>query len=493
MELIFDSLIAQVAQAAPPGVPLYLVGGAVRDALLGQASYDLDFVIPEGALAYARRLGNALGAAYFPLDEARDTARLVLVQADGRRVKLDIASWRGPDLESDLRGRDFTINALAVEIHAPQTVLDPLHGATDLRQKVLRLCAPTAFSDDPLRTLRAVRQAEAFGLRILPETLDRLRQAAPGLAQVSPERLRDELFRMLDGPRPAMSVRLMERLGLLEYVLPELQTLKGVSQSAPHVLDVWEHTLSVVERLEAVLEALRPEYQEEKAANLPLGLVSVQLGRYRAQLAEHLAQPLNVERSRRAMLMLAALYHDVAKPQARTVEDSGRVRFLGHDEQGSEIAGRRAQALRLSNPESDQLKTLVHHHMRPLLLSNLGTEPSRRSIYRFFRATEAVGVDICWLSLADFLGTYGPTLPQEAWAHHLEVIRALLAAWWEHPAEVVAPPPLLKGHDLIDKFGLTPGPLIGKLLEVVREAQATGQIQTRKQALALVKAQLKSL
>ncbi|HEX9029546.1 MAG TPA: HD domain-containing protein, partial [Anaerolineales bacterium] len=479
------SLLDRVRQALPPGLPVYLVGGAVRDALLNRPVHDLDFVLGGNVLKVGRRVANKLEAAYYPLDTERDTARVILEQPDGSREVLDFAALRGPDLESDLRQRDFTVNALAISVHEPEILIDPLGGAADLRAGLLRACSPAAFENDPVRILRAVRLAYAFNLRILPETRSLMSQAVGLLPRVSPERLRDELFRILDGPQPAAGLRLLDRLGVLPYVLPELPALQGVSQSPPHTQDVWDHTLAVVQRLQALLGVLAPEPDPDLSANLALGLVSMRLGRYREQIQAHLNTPLNADRSLRPLLVLTALYHDIAKPQTRQVEEGGRIRFLEHDKLGALTGAARAQALRLSNDEVERLELIISNHMRPHLLSQNETTPSRRAIYRFFRDTGPAGVDVCLLALADTLAMYGPTLPPQAWGQEVDVVRSLLEAWWEQPHEIVSPPALVNGNELIKAFHLKPGPQIGQLLEAIREAQANGDVHSREQALEL--------
>lgn len=486
---VFARRLEQVRAALPAGLPAYLVGGAVRDALLGCPTHDLDFVLPRQGLEMARRVANTLGGAYYPLDEARDTGRVVLVAADGEREMLDFSVLRGPDLESDLRARDFTLNAIAIALEAPLTLIDPLGGAADLRNRQLRACAPTAFLDDPLRILRGVRLSAALHCRLLPETSQAMRQAVIGLARVSPERLRDELFKLLDSPQPAASLRVLDLFGALQAVLPELAALKGVVQSSPHVWDVWEHTLSVVQKLDGLLNVLAPQPDPDSSANLTMGLIVLQLGRFREQLAAHLGARLNPARSLRSLLFLAALYHDIGKPQTRRVE-AGRVRFFEHDDAGAALAQARGRALRLSGEENDRFRQIVAYHLRPLHLVQTGRPPTRRAIYRFFRAAGPSGVDVCLLSLADALGTYETSLPQELWNRHLEVVRALLEAWWEHPSERVDPQPLVSGRDLMADLALPPGPEIGWLLEAIREAQAAGQVGTRAEALALAKALL---
>ncbi len=484
-------LIERVRAFLPAGLPVYLVGGAVRDAVLGRETHDLDFTLPFDALNFARSLAHKLSGAFFPLDEQNDTARIVLQNLDGSRDILDFAGFRGDSLEADLRGRDFTINAVAMDIHTGQ-ISDPLGGLGDLRAKRIRACAETTFTDDPARILRAVRQAAALGFHIDPETRKMMKAAVPLLINISPERQRDELFKMLDGPQPHASLRALELLGVFPIFLPELPALKGVQQSAPHVHDVWTHTLAVLRHLEDLLATLAPHYDESKGnADLFNGLLVLRLGRYRQQIGAHLGFTLNADRSARALLFFAALYHDVNKPQTQTTEENGRIRFLGHEQQGALTALRRGMALHLSNDELDRLKLLVRHHMRfhfhVSRKAESGADPTRRAIYRFFREMGEAGVSLVLLALADVRATYDHALTQEHWITNLDVARALLEAYYEKSEEIVRPAPLLNGSDLINEFKIKPGPEIGKLLEAIRETQAAGQIATRQEALAFAR------
>ncbi|MFM8319459.1 MAG: hypothetical protein ACKOC5_00985, partial [Chloroflexota bacterium] len=327
IELPFPEIMQAVRAAAQrSGQPVHLVGGSVRDLLLGRPIHDLDFALPGRGLSVARRTADVLGGAFFALDTARDTGRVLLDLPDEKRLVLDFSAYRGADLESDLRDRDFTLNAIAINLDDPQAAIDPTGGVQDARQGILRACAPTALANDPLRILRAVRLSCDLQLRIEPDTRRQIRATLPRLEDVSPERLRDELFKMLDGPRPALALRTLEALGALSFVLPELAAERGVLQSPPHIYDVYEHSLHVAAWLLRILKVLRAEYDPQAAANWTMGLVSVRLGRYRRQLAEHLAEQLNPERSLQALLLLAALYHDVGKPGTRSVDDSGRIR-----------------------------------------------------------------------------------------------------------------------------------------------------------------------
>lgn len=477
-ELKFSPVLEAVRKVLPASAEVYLVGGAVRDALLQRASKDLDFSVPGGALKLARKVANKLQGAFYNLDEERETGRVILTDEQGERTVLDFATFRGETLEDDLIGRDFTVNAMGVPLHNPQELHDPLGGLSDLLHKRLKKCAAESLGDDPLRCLRAVRLASAFGFQIEADTRKAIKEAAPGLAEVSAERIRDELFKILALPKLPAALRALDRLGVLAEVLPELADLKGVAQSSPHIYDAWEHTLKVVSGLNMVLAALDLNYPEEGAGDLHTGLVVLHLGRYRQQITEHLNTLLTGERSTRALLMLAALYHDSGKPHTRSVEADGRIRFLGHEQVSRELVEGRANLLHLSNEETRRLMTIVGNHMRPNQLGREEAPPTRRAIYRFFRDTKEAGVDTCLLSIADQLGRQGPGLDQAAFSKHLQALRLLLEAWWERPEEV-RPPALLNGSDLMREFKLKPGPQIGELLEALREGQAVGEIQTK--------------
>ena len=488
-----NPILDRVIQLIPDDEPVYLVGGAIRDALLLRPVYDLDFVIPGNAMKLARQIANKLGAAYFPLDKKRNMARIILMSDEpiegigGTLRRIDFSSFQGPDLISDLRGRDFTMNSMAVEVHQLQTLIDPLGGAADLASKRLKACSPQSILDDPIRILRAVRFSVELDLSIQPETRQLIRQAARLLPEESAERLRDELFRILSQSRPSCALRILDILGALEFAMPEACMLKGIEQSPPHIMDAWEHTLDFLGRLEIILDVLAPEYNPDKVDNLTMGTLALYLGRFRNPLKEHLSNPLNPERPHRGLLFFAGLYHDVGKLKARTMDEKGKIRFINHEQIGGKLVETRGKAMKLSNLEIERLVTIVNHHMRPSLLSHTEEIPSRKAIYRFFRDTGAAGVDICLLSLADILATYGPTIPQKRWTRHLEVVQMLLKAWWEDRSEGIFPRLLINGDDLMKELSISPGPQVGFLLDAILEAQVGGDIHSRQEALNLAK------
>lgn len=486
--LSLPPLLERLRALLPEGQPLYLVGGAVRDLLLGRPIQDFDFTLPGDAISFARRLAGQLSAAFYPMDAVHDVGRILLEEGD-QRITLDFIRQRGPDLEADLRARDFTINALALDLRQPQALLDPLGGGADLHARRLRACAPTALRDDPLRVWRGIRMAASFQLKIEPETRAWMKAAASELGTVSPERLRDELFRLLMAPKPATSLRALDMLGALAPVLPELVAVKGIEQPGNHRYTVFEHILRTVESLGVALGALGEDYPEEGAGDLNTGLIVLKLGRYRGQLSQRLRRELVPGRPLGALLTLAAAYHDVGKLPDRVEGGEGKLRFLGHSRLGAELMQARAETLKLSNDEKTILVDLVRHHMAPALLLLEG-QITPREVHRYFRQTGEAGVELCLLCIADVMGKFGPELPRPNLEARLSVARTLLDAYYEHYDEVVAPPPLLSGDDLTHQLGLEPGPRIGELLVALSEAQAAGEISNKKEALAFAKALL---
>jgi tRNA nucleotidyltransferase/poly(A) polymerase len=463
-----------------------LAGGAIRDRLLGQETADFDFAVDGKARDLARRLADGLGAHYYDLDASRDAGRLILVDPEGRRWTVDFARLRGPDITADLRGRDFTINAMAVGLDEPDRLLDPTGGLKDLKDKILRACSPTALEQDPVRALRAVRLATELNLRIDPQTQTQVVAVASRLPEASQERVRDEFLRLLGQRHPGRALRVLDHMGLLTPICPELESLKGMAQPRPDASTPWEHTLAVVDRLGQLLNVLRPEHDPEAAADLTLAEAAMRLGRFRKALNDHLQEALSLGRTVRQLLFFAALFHDAGKPALQTADVHEETRSVACAALGADLAAARARALRLSRAEVERITAVVTHHVRLESLER-GRPITNRAVYRFFRRAPEAGVDAVLLALADFLGRSAPPPPQEAWRIRVDVARTLLEAYYEAREEKVQPQPVVRGDELAQALGLEQGPLIGELLEAIREAQAAGEVQTRDQALQLAR------
>jgi poly(A) polymerase len=456
------------------GIPAYLVGGFVRDILLGRDTADIDIAVAADALSTADKVAVALDGKYIPLDEENGVARVVL--PDGK-WQIDFTALHG-DIEQDLAHRDFTIDAMAIELDNDFEValnaekfIDPLNGREDLRRGVVRAVSETVFGDDAARLIRAVRIAAELGFNIDSETARLIKRDSPFISDVAGERVREELLRLLVLPGAGQRLAYMDELGLLTALIPELNPARGVSQPRVHVWDVFDHSIQTVAAVEFVLREGTLEYAgEDVLAMVP----------WSAELSRHFDREISSGSTGRSLLKLAALLHDIAKPQTKTMDD-GRARFLGHQQEGAATAAAVMERLRFSNREIKLVELLIKYHLRPTQMSHEGI-PTRRAIYRYFRDTGEAGIDLLFLCLADHLATRGPSLDLHEWQEHTQMTGYVLDKRFEEES-LSAPPRLIDGHDIMKVFGLNPGPVIGELLEALRETQAAGEVTDRKQAL----------
>ncbi len=456
---------------------VFLVGGVVRDAFWGYPAHDFDLAVPDHAFAVARKIANHFDGAFYKLDRERETGR-ALVNYQGQPITVDVARFRGEHLLADLQGRDFTLNAVAVPLVSDLSqVFDPLNGLIDAQARILRRCSPDSIASDPVRALRAVRMSLRFGLRIEPDTRADIRQYGPGLVRISPERVRDEFMALLGGRQQATAIRILDILGLLRLIIPEVDLLPR----APGGNERWERVLRTIDRQDAILQTIGPDRTDRTAAQVGLGMIVYYLDRHRSHLQEHLAVGWPNGRSHAALLTLAALLRECVEAAAEQAPP------LPGQPDSLHLIEKRATALRLSRPEIDRLIAVIRHfgRLQPLLE---GATPSRRDVYRFWRDCGPAGGDICLLGMAAALADAGPALDAQQWSRILQAIDILLAGAFESGERNVTNLPLLvTGKDLMHTLHLRSGPQIGRLLEEIREAQAAGEIRTTEEAIALAR------
>ncbi|MFH0941761.1 MAG: HD domain-containing protein [Chloroflexota bacterium] len=451
----------------------YLVGGALRDLVLGRETSDLDIAVKGQALEIARKAATALNGKYVALDEANGTARVLLPGKP--EWQIDFTGFGGT-IEQDLGRRDFTVGAMAANLAhmgaGPSPIIDPYHGLEDLSNGIIRVVSDGTFRADPLRLLRAVRLASELGFTIERHTEDLIKREAPLISQSAGERLREELLRILALPSSGQRWAYFDRLGLVTELFPELKSARGIRQPEEHHWDVLHHSLMT----EAAAGFLLRQGEWEYASPDVLDVVP-----WSAELAAHFETEVSHGSTRSTLLKLAGLLHDVAKPETRVVTESGRTRFLGHADLGATVTADILIRLRFSTREVKLVETLVKYHLRPTQMSQTGL-PSPRAIYRYFRDTGEAGLDTLYLSLADHLAARGPGLLRAEWRRHSETVAYVTRQHFEAntPAK---PPRLLTGHDLIGTFNLSPGPRIGEILEAVREATAAGELASKAQAM----------
>jgi poly(A) polymerase len=462
IEALRAAPLVRAAAEALPEADAWIVGGAVRDAALGKDVRDLDLTVPGDPRAAARALAGKLGGQAFELSSEFSSWRVVA--AHGWQV--DLTPLRDGSIEADLAARDFTIGAVAVALGGGE-VRDPYDGLGDLERRLLRAVGERSFAEEPLRLLRAPRLAAGLGLDLDPDTAELARDAAPRAGEPAGERQLAELRQLLGGPDPLRGLRLLDELGVAAVVLPEVAGLHGVGQGPNHHLDVYGHTLAVLEHtleIEADLERFTGERAPEVAALL--------------------AEPLADEMDRGTALRFGALFHDIAKPQTRQERD-GFVGFRGHDKLGTEVieevfAGR----LRASRRLTRHLQALTLHHLRLGFLIPERPLPPRR-VHEYLRATEPVGVDVTLLTVADRLSARGagPLASPEMVSAHLDLAREMVGAAldWRRDGP---PAPLVRGDEIAAALDLEPGPELGEAVAELEAAQYAGEVTDRQSALA---------
>jgi poly(A) polymerase len=488
----------------------YIVGGFIRDWLLERKTNDIDIAVSSADLTIAQHVAEEIGGKFVLLDDVNNVARVIIIEDEqlrgtSRNQELHSAEWHfdfSPftgDIESDLARRDFTINAMALEIsqfiaastaakmssrksasflteeQSTPKLIDPFSGREDLRDKTLRGVSEQIFEADAARLFRAVRLAAELDFTIEPETESLIRRYSQAINEVPGERVREELLRLLAVPRASYYLRYLDTLGLLFALLPELAESKGVEQPTVHFWDVFEHSLQTVAAVEFLIRESDWEYSnEDMLSTAPWSDI----------IDRHLSQEVSSGSNHKVLLKLAGLFHDIAKPMTKSIDDTGRARFLGHTKEGAAMTANILERLRFSNREIRLVESLVYNHLRPVQMTH-EEFPTQRAIYRYFRDTSEVGIDILILALADYLASRGPLVSMEEWEKHCQLINYILAEHNKQQAKIL-PVKLIDGNDIMNNFDLAPGPLIGKLLAIVNEAYASGDLNTREEALALV-------
>ena len=478
---VFDTWLARLslrrrvlALISAQGIRAYLVGGTVRDALLGRESCDLDIAVEGTALALARQLANQLRGAYVALDVERDVGRIV-VRAGGGQQHIDVAALRSGSIEADLWARDYTVNAMAVPLEDDLgELLDPTGGRADLDARLLRVVREDSFGDDPLRILRGVRLRGALGFSLTAETESLARRWLPQLRDVSPERVRDEFMQILALDDAAGSLSYAGALGVYDVVFPDLAGT-SLATEVP-----WSEGVQVVAALESLFGDWHPPripFPGTSSSRASTGfppvsardsLMEGMIGQHLASLADHWAAELSYGRNRWPMLKLAALLSAIPAGPVLAAEVVRNLRF----------------SVREVGFAAATLKSCAR-------ISSWGVEdePGALAIYRTFRAFGADGVDGAILALAIQHAWPGTGVNSRSWSALMQRVARLLNAWFVDYDTLVNPPQLVSGREVIHALHLNPGPRVGELLERVREAQVQGLVHTHQEAMAYLHAQ----
>jgi poly(A) polymerase len=443
----------------------WLVGGAVRDRVLGRETADYDVAVDADVPRLARRVASDVNAFSFELSHGFGAWRIVPRGKSNTSWQLDVLPVLNGSIEADLAERDLTINALAQPL-GQDGLIDPFGGLRDLDERRLRMVSAQAFDRDPLRTLRLARLACELGFAVDPDTAIQARASAADLERVAPERTFEEIKRIVCSPDPRTGLELMDGLGITAVVLPELWALRGIEQNRFHHLDVHAHTLAV----------LSETVELQRAPDRHLGRC--------AQAADQvLRAPLANGLTRWQAMRFGALFHDIAKPQTRGVTAEGRVTFMGHDVAGAQTSTAILARLRASSRLQEHVAALARNHLRLGFLVHRAPL-DRRVIYHYLRESQPVGVDVTVLSVADRLATRGDRA-QEAIAAHLDLADQMLCEALDWLAQPPRPP--VRGDQLAAALGVVPGPVIGRLLAELEEAAFAHEISSPQEAIELAR------
>ncbi len=442
---------------------LYLVGGFLRDAVLARQRerLDFDFALEGEAISFARAFAKETKGGFVVLDRKHGCARVV-----HKECTFDFTDFRGKDLREDLLHRDFTINTLALRLplkeNISRSLIDYYKAVHDLRKGVIKVTSPVSFEEDYLRIIRAFSLSAQLQFTIDKKTLSLAKKSKKALLDVAGERLREELFKILDSRESLRYIKQLDTAGILSYVIPQIELMRSLQQGPYHHLDVWGHSLETLRQFERLVDETHSD----------------------SELHLYLNEKICGERTRRQLIKLVCLLHDIGKPRAYEVKE-GKTRFHGHERIGKEIAEAITDRLKLSTREKFAIDTMIYWHLRPGYLANT-KRVSERAKFRYFRDAGEEAISILLLSVSDQRATRGPLANATSRVTHEKVVFELVAECFRRKKEKKFVR-LINGDDLIKRLKLTPSPQFKTILQEVEETQAEGVITTKKQALDLAR------
>lgn len=461
---------------------IYLVGGYLRDLFLKRKKEkyappsagakspakagDFDFAVSSQAIKISREIAGKLKSGFVVLDKVHGSSRIVHTK-NGFSCNFDFTDFRGKDIHQDLLRRDFTINSLAVNLRAIKNsrtidtvLLDPYSGRADIKARCIRTVSDFSLPEDPLRILRAFSLSAVLDFKIEPKTKDAVAKHKKKISSSAFERIAEELFKILNSENGFKAFKAMDDFGILDEIMPEIKVMRGVGQGPYHHLDVYGHSLEALKQIERLFSELK---------------------RNRA-IQDYLNKIVSGTHTKKALLKLGAFLHDIGKPASKE-RINGKTCFHGHERTGRNIAREIAERLRLSNDEKNALDKMIFWHLRPGYIADI-ENLTQRAIYRFFRDAQDEAVSILLLSIADQRSTRGPLTRGANRKHHEDVCLGLAREFFRKAKEKKLPP-LVNGYDIMRHLKAPPGPLIGKILEEINEAQAAGELKTKAGALEL--------
>ncbi|MBO5738601.1 CCA tRNA nucleotidyltransferase [bacterium] len=435
----------------------YLVGGSVRDLLMEKSYLDRDIAI-KNAYDFARKLEERFNATFIELDAENKIYRLVL---EDKINYLDISEIQGKNIEEDLARRDFTINAIAINLSSGD-VIDPFNGQIDIKNKIIRHIKDTNFTDDPLRILRAFRFASITGFDITKETKYCIDKYKYLLLNPAKERINYELMKLFGGYNCSNVLLKMNEFGILEEIFPCINDMKKVPPNTHHHLDLFNHVVETVRNID----------------NLYLN--SNELVKNHLDRIDFGGFP------RLSHLKIAGFLHDIGKYSTWTIEESGRHRFIKHDDVGAKMCVSLLRDMKFSKKQIEYISTMIKTHIYP---SNVIDAPelNDKVMMRYLRKMEENVIDNIILAKADRLSARGEAITEEIINKNLAGLDKLLNFYLEKRETMKPLPKLVDGYEVMQILNIKQSPLLGEILNSLKEAQINGDINTKEEALNFVK------
>ena len=453
------SMIQFISNILPQAKGAYIIGGSIRDLLLGRTPTDYDIAVTENPEKFAKKITAKTTGHLVKMGKPRQ--KIIRVIAGNNTF--DVASLNGASIEDDLNKRDFTINAIAYALSSKE-IIDCLGSLQDLADKKVRMVSKEVFRKDPIRLIRAYRIGACLNFEIESHTASVIKNNAELIQNSAGERIRVELFKMFGTPKSHYYLSQMADIGLLTAIFPDLGRLKGCLQNRHHIYDAFEHTMKAYYHLETIL-------------NKPSKLLPDTSSQIRQC----------IDKKKEALLKCAILLHDIGKPSVKTLDNKGNSHFYGHAQKSADMTKKISQRLKFSNLEKCFIDFIIRNHIKPLFLYTAHQKKTltRKGLTRFFIKCGENTPALLLHAIADIKAKQSNINQENKFfiAFAKEMIHYFFYSFKPKSKE----PPLITGYDLIHIFGLTPSPIFKTILNFVEEAKLTNKVKSRSEALEVVK------